>query len=330
MTVEKIRLGILGAGHIVARVMADMHRLEQVRITAIAARELGRAQEAAAGYGIPHAYGSYLELARSPEVDLVYIATPHSFHAEQAMLMMRHGKHVICEKPMAINHHEVQRMIDCARENGVFLMEAMWTRFLPCVEELVRLIRGGVIGEVRNIFGEFSWVCERPDPRDRLFDPALAGGALLDLGVYPLMLSMQLLGSEPETVQSLCRKAETGVDMHTSVQMQYADGAVAQFFCGMDARGNDGMQIFGTKGHILLPDCWHPRTFTLCVKGQPEQLLTFDQGDEAYHGEFDHAAWCIRQGLTESPVMPLSESLAASRICTAIRHAHGIVYPGET
>ena len=132
-----------------------------------------------------------------------------------------------------------------------------------------------------------------------------------------------------DVAQSLCRRAETGVDMHTSVQMQYPGGGVAQFFCGMDARGNDYMQIFGTKGYILLPACWHPKEFTLCLKGQPDQLLTFDQGDEAYHYEFDHAAQCIQQGLTESPVMPLAESLAASRICTAIRHEHGIIYPGE-
>ncbi len=326
---KKIRLGILGAGRIVTRVMADMHRLEHVEITAIAARDLSRAREAAERYHIPHSYGSYLELAQSPEVDLVYIATPHPFHAEQAMLMMRHGKHVICEKPMAISHHEVQQMADCAKENGVFLMEAMWTRFLPCVQELARLIREGVIGEVRNIFGEFSWFCGQIDPSDRLFDPALAGGALLDLGVYPLMLSMQLLSSEPHTVQSLCRKTDTGVDLHTSVQMQYSGGAVAQFFCGMDARGDDSMQIFGTKGYIVMPACWHPKSFTLCLKGQPDQLLTFDQGEEAYHYEFDHAAQCILQGLMESPVMPLAESLSASRICTEIRHEHGIFYPGE-
>ena len=326
---KKIRLGILGAGRIVTRVMADMHRLEHVEITAIAARDLSRAQEAAERYHIPHAYGSYLELAQSPEVDLVYIATPHPFHAEQAILMMRHGKHVICEKPMAISHHEVQQMAECAKENGVFLMEAMWTRFLPCVQELARLIREGVIGEVRNIFGEFSWFCGQIDPSDRLFDPALAGGALLDLGVYPLMLSMQLLGTEPHTVQSLCRKTDTGVDLHTSVQMQYSGGAVAQFFCGMDARGDDSMQIFGTKGYIVMPACWHPKSFMLCLKGQPDQLLTFDQGEEAYHYEFDHAAQCILHGLMESPVMPLAESLSASRICTEIRHEHGIFYPGE-
>lgn len=144
MKKNKIRLGILGAGRIVARVMEDMQRVENVELTAIVARDLARAEEAAERYHIVNAYGSYLELAQSSEVDMVYIATPHPFHAEQAMLMMRHGKHVICEKPMAVNHHEVQQMIDCARENKVFLMEAMWTRFLPCVQELMRMIQDGV------------------------------------------------------------------------------------------------------------------------------------------------------------------------------------------
>ena len=326
---KKIRLGIIGAGGIVARVMKDMHRLENVEVTAIAARDLKRAQAVAEQYHIPHAYGSYLELAQCREVDLAYIATPHNLHAEQAMLQMRPGKHVICEKPMALNPIQVQQMIDCARENGVFLMEAMWTRFQPCVQKLMQLLQDGVIGDVRHVFGEFSWYAGAYDPASRLFDPALAGGALLDLGVYPLMVSMQILGSEPETIQSLCRKTPEGVDMHTSVQIQYPNGAIAQFFCGMDACGNDYMQIFGTKGHIMVPCFWKPKAFTLCVNGQENQTFTFDFEDEPYHYEFDHAAACIQQGLMESPVMPLAESLKASQICTEIRHHHGIFYPGE-
>ena len=327
---KKIRLGIVSAGAIVARVMKDMHLLENVEITAIAARDLRRAQEAAEQYHIPHAYGSYLELAQSDEIDLAYIATPHNFHAEQAMLMMRHGKHVICEKPMAINHTEVQRMVDCARENGVFLMEAMWTRFQPCVRTLMQMLRDGVIGEVRNIFGEFSWSCnDQYDPASRLFDPALAGGALLDLGVYPLMFCMQVLGDNPETIQSLCRKTTEGVDMNTSIQMQYPNGAIAQFFCGMDACSNDYMQIYGTKGHIILPGFWRASSFTICREGEEDQVLTFDLPNEPYHYEFDHVAQCIQQGLLESPVMPHAESIKVSKICTEIRHSHGIVYPGE-
>ena len=326
---KKIRLGILGAGRIVARVMKDMHLAQNVEITAIAARDLIRAQEAARQYHIPHAYGSYLELAQSPEVDLVYITTPHPFHMEQSILMMENGKHVICEKPMTISHHQTQRIMDCARKNNVFLMEAMWTRFLPSVRELMRLIREGAIGEVRNVFGQFSWSALDYDPEDRVFNPALAGGALLDLGVYPLMMCMHILGSDPEKVQSMCRISREGVDMHTSVQMQYPNGTIAQFSCGMDAESNDSMQIFGSKGYISMPLHWQPKCFTLCPMGQDEKHFTFDDPGEPYHYEFDHAAECILQGLTESPIVPLEESLAASRICTAIRHEHGIVYPGE-
>lgn len=326
---NKIRLGIIGAGGIVARVMKDMHRLKNVEITAIAARDLRRAQAAAEQYHIPNAYGSYLELAQSSEVDLAYIATTHNFHAEQAIMLMRHGKHVICEKPMTVHPAQAQRMIDCAKENGVFLMEAMWTRFQPYMQKLMQLLEGGVIGEVRHVFGEFSWNAGEYDPASRLFDPALAGGALLDLGVYPLMVAMQMLGSEPETVQSLCRKTPEGVDMHTSVQMQFKNGAVAQFFCGMDACGNDFMQIFGTKGYVTVPGFWHPKGFTVCVNGQEPQPYAFDIVDEPYHHEFDHAAECIMKGLTESPVMPLAESLKVCEICTEIRHSHGVFYPGE-
>lgn len=327
---KKIRLGIVSAGAIVARVMKDMHLLKNVEITAIAARDLERAQAAAAEYGIPHAYGSYQELAESAEVDLAYIATPHPFHAEQAMLMMRHGKHVICEKPMAIDHHQVQQMIDCARENHVFLMEAMWTRFQPCVQALLQQIREGAIGQVQNVFAEFSWSCGGSyDPTGRLFNPALAGGALLDLGVYPLLFCMQLLGSEPEKVQSLCRSTPEGVDINTSVQMQFPGGAIAQFFCGMDACGADHMHIYGTEGHIALEGFWKPKAFTVYAEGKEAQVCTFPQETEPYHYEFDHAADCILQGLKESPVIPLAESLKAAKLCTEIRHEHGIHYPGE-
>ena len=326
---EKTRIGLLGAGRIVGRVLNDLHRLEHAEVIAVAARDLHRAQEAAKRCGAPYAFGSYEELAQSGNVDLVYIATPHPFHAQQAMLMMNHGKHVICEKPMAVNDREVQHMIDCAQRNGVFLMEAMWTRFLPCIQEMMRLVRNGAIGEVRNVFGEFSWSTGAYDPADRVFNPALAGGALLDIGVYPLMMSMQLLGREPETVQSLCRKSPEGIDMNTSVQMQFPGGAVAQFFCGMDAGSHDVLHIFGTKGHITVPKFWNPESFTLAVEGRNEQIMTFEQDTEGFHYEFDHAAQCIRQGMKESPVMPLAESLAASRICTEVRYRHGIVYPGE-
>ena len=326
---EKIRMGILGAGRIMDRVIVDMHNAKKITVTAIAARELSRARTAADRYGVPLAYGSYEELAESDQVDLVYIATPHPLHAEQAVRMMRAGKHVLCEKPMTVTPEEARLMIDCARENKVFLMEAMWTRFTPAMKEALRQIREGAIGEVRHVYGDFSYYNSNPDPADRVFAPELAGGALLDLGVYPLMACTSLLGADPEQVHAVCRKTEQGVDMRTCVQMMYADGKTAQFMCGMDASCDNTLRILGTKGFIVMPEFWHPWAFTLYQNGAEPRAFTFAQEHEGHHYEFDHAAECILGGLTESPVVPLSESLQVSELCTRARHDMGIFYPSE-
>lgn len=269
-----VRLGILGAGRITARIMTDLHNAHRIELKAVAARDPERAKEAAARYGAPIAC-SYKQLAERDDVDLVYIATPHPLHCEQAVLMMEHGKHILCEKPMTMNDHQAQLMIDCARKNNVFLMEAMWTRFMPAMQEAIVLIRAGAIGEIRHITAEFSYYHPTRDLNDRLWNPALAGGALLDLGVYPLMAITSILGWHPETVQSLASLTPEGVDMRTSVQMQYPSGATAHLMCGMDATGNNRMTVYGTRGMIDMPGFWHPISFTLCPNGAPAKEYTF-------------------------------------------------------
>lgn len=326
---KKTRLGILGPGRIVSRVMTDMPNAAEIELTAVASRDPARARDAAKRYGAPLAFASYADLAACDQVDLVYIATPHPFHAQQAMLMMEHGKHVLCEKPMEANAAQTRRMIDCARAQGVFLMEAMWTRFFPATRKLMELIRGGAIGQVRHVCGEFSTYLDTIDPTSRLFDPALAGGALLDIGVYPLMAVTQLLGWRPNRVQGVCVKAASGVDMRTCVQLGYPNGATAQIVCGMDAQSEDCLKILGTGGQIVVPGFWHPTAFTVYAGGTPPRRYTFAPENEGHHYEFDHAAQCIRAGMLESPLMPLEESLAVSEICTRIRHDNGIFYPGE-
>lgn len=326
---NKIRLGILGTGRIVARVMTDMQNAKEIQITAIAGRSQEKAEAAAKTYGIPHAYGTLEAMADSDQVDLVYIALPHPAHARYACLMMDHGKHVLCEKPMAMNDTEVRQMVDCARKNNVFLMEAMWTRFLPAWRKMMEVIRAGEIGEIHHVVADFNYYLQTYDPKDRIFALELAGGALLDLGPYPLMACTALLGWNPEKVQGVCVKTKEGVDMRTSAQLLYPSQATAQFFCGMDARGNNFLQVYGTGGYIMMPDSWHPTSFTVYTKGNPEKTWNFPPENEGHHYEFDHAAECIRSGLRESPVVPLEESIAVAKICTQIRHENGIVYPGE-
>ena len=326
---RKIRLGIVGTGRIVERVMTDMHNTREIELAAIAGTSQAKAEAAAQKYGIPLAFPSFQAMAESDAIDLAYIALPNTVHAQYACMMMEHGKHVLCEKPMAINGDQARQMVACARKNKVFLMEAMWTRFMPSVQKMMELIRAGEIGEIHHVFGAFSYSMQSYDPSDRVFDLNLAGGALLDIGVYPLMACTNILGWQPETVQGLCAKTAEGVDMRTSIQMRYASGATAQIFCGMDARSDDVLQIFGTKAYIIMPRSWHPTSFTVYAKDKPEQTYTFSPENEGHHYEFDHAARCIRDGLTESTVVPWEESISVSDICTHIRHENGIVYPGE-
>lgn len=325
---DLIHVGILGPGNIVRRVMTDFHNAQGVCLTAVASRSLARAQEAAQKYGAKYAFGSYEELAACSEVDLVYIATPHPFHCEHAILMMSHGKHVLCEKPMALGESQTRRMTEYARAHGVFLMEAMWTRFFPAMQAMRDRIAAGEIGEIRHIYGVFSG-SNKVDPENRLYNRALAGGAMLDIGVYPLMACTDLLGWQPENVQGLYRLTETGVDGAMSVQLQYAGGATAQIMTAFDAASPSQLQIYGTKGHIVMPEFWRPTSFDLTpLKGEPIRH-TFSPENEGHHYEFEEAARCIRAGLTESPRMTHEESVAIARITQALRHEAGVFYPGE-
>lgn len=325
---EKIRVGVLGPGRIVRRVMKDFHRAQGIELTAVASRSLERAREAAREYGAKYAFGSYEELAECKEVDLVYVATPHVFHCEQAIMMMEHGKHVIVEKPMAITWEETRRMTECARRKGVFLMEAMWTRFFPATIRMMELIREGAIGRVNHIYGVFSCSVEAPDPESRLFAPALAGGALLDIGVYPLMAATNILGWQPEKVQGMWKLTETGVDSRMSVQMQYEGGATAQFMTSLDAEGPSDLMIYGTKGYIRMEDFWHPTSFDVVCGGERKEYR-FEEENEGFRHEFEAAARYIREGRTEAPLMPHEESAAVSRITERLRHEAGVFYPGE-
>lgn len=321
-----IRLGIVGPGRIVERVMPDMVNSTEIEITAVASRSYARAEAAARKYNIPYIYGSYEELAASDRVDLAYIALPHPFHCETACLMMRHGKHVICEKPMAVNDAEAARMIRCAEENHVFLMEAMWTRFVPATQKAKELIAQGAIGQLRHMYADFSYRAAY-DEKDRTFAMDLAGGALLDLGVYPLMAMTNYVGWKPIKASALAHRAPTGADMRMSVQLLFENGVTGQFFCGMDVTSGQSMLLYGTEGTIEIPAFWEASTVILRRNGCEEEIFRYPHTFENFHYEFDHAAQCIQQGKTESPVVPLAESLAVSRICTELRKQTGILYP---
>jgi len=325
---ERIRVGVLGPGNIVRRVMKDFHKAQSVELTAIASRSPERAEKAAETYGAKYAFSSYEELAECKEVDLIYIATPHTFHCEQAIMMMEHGKHVLCEKPMAVTEEQARRMTDCAKKNGVFLMEAMWTRFFPAWKSMIEMIRSEEIGQIHHIYGTFTCSVGDINPESRLFAPALSGGALLDIGVYPLMAGTAILGWNPVKLQGMHVLTETGVDARMSVQMQYADGATAQFMTALDAEGASDLLIYGAKGQIRMNDFWHASSFDIVSEGR-RRRVEFEKENEGFYQEFEEAARCIRAGLTESPLMTHEESVAVSRMTEQLRHEAGVFYPEE-
>ena len=308
--------------------MRDYHNMRGISLTAVASRSIERAEAAAARYGAKYAFGSYEDLAACGEVDLVYLATPHNFHCGQAVMLMNQGKHVLCEKPMAINGAQTRAMADCARSNGVFLMEAMWTRFFPAMRELRELISQGAIGRVTHVFADFA-ATGAYDPASRAFDPALAGGSLLDLGIYPMMAATMLLGYRPCDVQGFAHLAPTGVDMRASIQMLYPSGATAQILSAFDAMGESREVIYGDEGRVVIPDFWHPTTFTLTQSGGKPTAYHFRDESEGHHYQFTHAAECILGGLLESPIVTWEESIAVSEIFTDLRRSWGFLYPEE-
>ena len=325
---EKVRLGIAGPGTIVHRVMTDLRKAEHIDIAAVASRSPERARAAAEEFGIPRAFGSYEEMAVSPDVDLVYVAVPHPFHCATAKLFLKHGKHAIVEKPFAINAREAREMVDCAREKGVYLMEAMWTRFFPLSQWLKGLIDRGELGNIRRMTGDFSFLSPF-NPDSRLYNRSLGGGALLDVGIYPLSLMCFFKGALPEKTQVFCHKTETDVDGLCAFQLQFADGAVGQGFGGIEVNTDQTLCLYGTKGWARVPNFWHPTEVTVYRAGQEPEHHAFAPENEGFHHEFEYAAQAILRGETDQTVIPLAESVAIMEIMDGMRQEMDVRYPGE-
>jgi predicted dehydrogenase len=307
--------------------MADFPNAENCALYAVAARDLSRAEEAKQTYGAVRAFGSYEELVECPEVELVYVATPHSLHHEHVMACLAHGKHVICEKAFALNDAQAAEMAALAREKNLFLMEAMWTRFMPAMVKLRELYESGAMGEIRHIAADFAYAA-RFDPESRIYGAHLAGGALLDVGIYPLSMIAMLLGDDPALIDGVCVMAPSGVDARTIAQLRYASGATAQLMCGVDVNGDSKMTVYCTNARVDIPDFWHATRLEI-TRGREVEILEFPPETEGHHHQFVHAADLIRSGATESPVMSLDETVRLMKIMTDVRYANGFRYPGE-
>ncbi len=320
-----INWGIIGPGHIARKFAEGLKVLSDAKLLAVASRSIENARRFGEEYHVPHCYGNYEDLALNPEVDVVYIATPHVGHYEHTLLCLQHGKAVLCEKPFAMNLAQVREMVELARQKRVFLMEALWTKFLPSVRKVMELIEQGAIGEVKSVQADFGFRTEFK-PEGRLFNPALGGGSLLDIGIYPLFLATTLLG-KPTQVKAVAQFSSTGVDEQCSMSLSYANGAVATLLSTIVAITPTEAYISGTKGSIRMAGRWlAPTSITLYQDAKEPVQISFDFRGNGYNYEAEEVMHCLREGHTESPRMSHQDSLLLMEVLDWVRKEAGIWY----
>lgn len=323
--VASVRWGILSAGRIADRFTADLRKTPGAQAVAVAARSIQRAEAFAAKHGIPRAYGSYEALAKDLDIDVIYIGTTHNFHKAHTLLCLENGKHVLCEKPFALNALEARQMIACAREKRLFLMEAMWSRFNPVYKRAMQWVNDGLIGEVRMLKADFGFRAPW-EPERRLLNPALAGGSILDAGIYPIALASHLFGLQPSKIQALAFLGATGVDEQTGIVLQYPQGQLALLSSAIRTRTPHNAFIIGTEGMIWMPMFWRAR---LAVLWRSKKLPRITWGAAGYQHEATEVSQCIREGRMESATVSLAESLAFMETMDQIRKSIDLKYPGE-
>lgn len=327
---KKIRWGILGCGKIANKFAADLRHVENAALVAVASRDHSKSQAFGEKYGARLCFDSYEALASSTEVDVIYVATPHGIHHSHVMLCLQHGKAVLCEKAFALNTRELSEMVALARQQKVFMMEAFWTKFLPQYDEAMRMIREGVVGEVKLIQADFGFKAPDPAPQ-RLYDPALGGGSLLDIGIYPVFMALSVLG-KPEAIQAMVTPYSTGVDEQCAIIMKFANGALAVLSSTFASETPVEAMIAGTKGRIHMRNRFHNAQGTLEVVTGKDVVTSIEVPREdafGYQFEARHVGDCLRKGLTESPVMSLDDSLALMETLDKIRRIAGIRYDAD-
>ena len=354
---DAIRWGILGAGHIARKFAAALKSLPDARLVAVGSRSAERARSFGDEFGIPKRHSKYSALVDDSEVDIVYVATRHTLHKENSLLALAAGKAVLCEKPFAINASEAKEVIDFARQKKLFIMEAMWTRFLPLMVKLREMLGERIIGEVQMLTADFGFRADF-DPKSRLFNPADGGGALLDVGIYPVSLASMVFGT-PAKITSLANLGESGVDEQSATILQHSAGQLAVLMSAVRTNTPQEAVIMGTTGQILIHSRWwqpvtmtlfsdegfrrmernkrlrlnlpfaRPIALSLTARVGSEKTLDFPYAGNGYQYEAAEVMRCLRQGNLESDTMPLDETLSIMTTLDTIRAQWGLKYPQE-
>ncbi|MEG0227157.1 MAG: Gfo/Idh/MocA family oxidoreductase [Lachnospiraceae bacterium] len=322
-----MRIGILGAGNIARKMAFTVSQMEDATCYGVAARDCERAEKFAKEYGFQKAYGSYEELVEDPEVELIYIATPHSHHYEHAKLCLQHGKPVLCEKAFMANAKQAEEILSLSEEKKVFITEAIWTRYMPSRKMIDAVIASGEIGEITSVTANLGY-----DIKDvkRIQDPSLAGGALLDVGIYPLTFVSMILGDEIEEMTSTCTKTATGMDEQNAIILKYPGKKMAMVHSGMLAGTEQYGIVYGTKGYLIAENINNVNRIKIYTPNRelkkelvvPEQITGFED-------EVRASMKAIREGQIQCPQMPHKEILTMMKLMDALRAQWGVKYPFE-
>ncbi|MEV0213800.1 Gfo/Idh/MocA family oxidoreductase [Micromonospora sp. NPDC050695] len=319
------RWGILATGHIASRFAEDLRLVPDAELVAVGSRAADSAQRFADTYGAKRAYGSWVELAADPEVDVIYVATPHAAHHEAAMTCLTAGRAVLLEKPFTLDVATSTELVDTARAAGVFLMEAMWMRTNPLILRATELIAEGAIGTVSSVRADFGVAGPFP-PDHRMRNPKLGGGALLDLGIYPISLAHLLLGV-PQHIRSWAQLGPEGTDENTGILFGYDTGALAALSCGMVGATELSASITGSTGRIDLPEpFFRPGSLTLHRAGAEPETIVAEEAGNGYQYEAIEVQRCLAAGLTESPLVPHATTLEVMALLDAVREQIGVRY----
>ena len=324
-----IRWGVIGPGAIATSFAQAMQEVEDGEIVAVASRSLERASSFAERFAIANRYADDAELVNDPDVDVVYVASPASRHEEHTLAALEAGKHVLCEKPFALNARQAQRMVDAAQARGRFLMDAIWSRFLPSYRVLGEVLSSGRIGEPLFVESDFGYRAQTIEPDDRNFKPELGGGGLLDLGIYPVQLSSLVLGL-PEHVVAEGVVGDTGVDEVVAAVLRHPGGKLSVIKSALRVGMSCTARIAGTDGWIDIPAFMHcPEWITVTTRPAGAERIDCPPGGNGLRFEIAEVHRCLAAGLTESPSMPLAETLGLMSVLDSIRAQIGLVYPGD-
>lgn len=321
----KIKWGILGAGSMASNFADALKQVDEAQLEAVASRSKDRSDAFGKKNSVKKCYSNYDDLVNDSAIDIVYIAVPHSLHKDLSVMCLEAGKAVVCEKPFAINAGQAAEVIQLAKKKNLFLMEAMWTRFLPVFSKLRAMLSQEVIGDIQIMLSGGAYMPDF-DPEFYLFNKSLGGGILLDAGVYPVSIASMIFGV-PKKILAMGELGVTGVDEHDAALLSYPSGAIANIYVSHRGKQSPDMTLIGSKGKIYLsPPVFSPSAMTLCVDGQAEEVFDFTEPGSGYRYQIQEANRCLQQGKQESEIMPLNETLEIMRTMDEIRQQIGICY----